>query len=137
MSELAPITVRPDQCGGRPCIRGMASTSKTSSSCSRRVPPTRKSSRTSRISEPVISLPSWSAAGEADHPILRVARCASWSMRSSRLRSREAWPNAADDRVLWDYALAAGAVMIARHEEFALRRTRVDAGPTVVRPCSA
>ncbi len=31
--------------------------------------------------------------------------------------------HAADDRVLWDYALSAGAVIITKDEDSALRRT--------------
>jgi predicted nuclease of predicted toxin-antitoxin system len=40
----------------------------------------------------------------------------------------------ADDRVLWDYAVSAGAV-ITNDEDFALRRTLVDAGPSIVSLC--
>jgi predicted nuclease of predicted toxin-antitoxin system len=39
--------------------------------------------------------------------------------------------HAAEDRVLWDYAVSTGAV-ITKDEDFALRRTLVDAGPAIV-----
>jgi len=38
----------------------------------------------------------------------------------------------ADDPVLWDYAVSAGAVIITKDEDFALRRTLMDAGPAIV-----
>jgi predicted nuclease of predicted toxin-antitoxin system len=38
----------------------------------------------------------------------------------------------ADDRVLWEYAVSAGAVIITKDEDFALRRTHADAGPAIV-----
>jgi predicted nuclease of predicted toxin-antitoxin system len=39
---------------------------------------------------------------------------------------------AADDRVIWDYAAANGAVNITKDEDFALRRAHEAAGPRVV-----
>ena len=35
-------------------------------------------------------------------------------------------------RRIWDFALAASAVIITKDEDFALRRARADAGPVVV-----
>lgn len=38
----------------------------------------------------------------------------------------------ADDRVIWQHALASGAVIFTKDEDFALRRTLEEAGPAVV-----
>jgi predicted nuclease of predicted toxin-antitoxin system len=39
---------------------------------------------------------------------------------------------AADDRVVWDYALTVGAVILTRDEDFAIRRALAPDGPSVV-----
>lgn len=39
---------------------------------------------------------------------------------------------AADDRVIWDYALTAGATIITKDEDFAIRRAMAVKGPSVV-----
>jgi predicted nuclease of predicted toxin-antitoxin system len=39
---------------------------------------------------------------------------------------------AADDRVFWDRALATGAVIITKDEDFAIRRALTSTGPSVV-----
>ena len=39
---------------------------------------------------------------------------------------------AADDRVLWDHALATQAVIVTKDEDFALRRTLTATGPAIV-----
>lgn len=38
----------------------------------------------------------------------------------------------ADDRVIWDYALTTGAVIITKDEDFAIRRALASDGPFVV-----
>ncbi len=38
----------------------------------------------------------------------------------------------ADDRAVWAYAVAAGAVIITKDEDFAIRRARTADGPAVV-----
>lgn len=38
---------------------------------------------------------------------------------------------AADDRIIWDYALATGAVIITKDEDFAIRRALAAEGPSV------
>ena len=39
---------------------------------------------------------------------------------------------AVDDRVIWDEAVATGAVIVTKDEDFAVRRTFASAGPRVV-----
>jgi len=39
---------------------------------------------------------------------------------------------AADDQLIWDYALAIGAVILTKDEDFALRRAHAPEGPPVV-----
>lgn len=38
----------------------------------------------------------------------------------------------ASDSAIWDFAVAASAVIITKDEDFALRKARADAGPAVV-----
>ena len=38
----------------------------------------------------------------------------------------------ADDRVIWNYALSAGSVIVTKDEDFAAGRSLVSAGPQVV-----
>jgi predicted nuclease of predicted toxin-antitoxin system len=38
----------------------------------------------------------------------------------------------ADDRVLWDYAMSAAAVIITKDEDFALRRSLTASGPPIL-----
>ena len=38
----------------------------------------------------------------------------------------------ADDRVVWDYAVAVGAAIVTKDEDFALRRAHAPAGPVAV-----
>ena len=38
----------------------------------------------------------------------------------------------ADDRLIWDYALSSGAVIVSKDEDFRLRRTLNTQGPSVV-----
>lgn len=39
---------------------------------------------------------------------------------------------AADDRIVWDRAVASGAVIVSKDEDFALRRIRASPGPQVL-----
>ena len=80
------ITVSPDVCGGRPCIRGFASASRTCSISWRPEQNARRDSgRLSPTSNPTTSPRRWSSPrAQSNHPILRSA--------SSALSGRRATP---------------------------------------------
>ena len=147
MSELHRITVDPEQCGGRPCIRSLRIRVKDvldllASGASRN----EILEDYPYLEDADISAVLEYAARQSDHPVLHVALCISSSTHNCRQRLRatlrpedtkaehvaDIGLGGAKDQAIWEYAARVGAVIVSKDENFAQRTFFGKGGPLVV-----